>query len=123
MQTTNRQEAITFTLVAGVQNDVLGTVTPTLSDDNFMCLNTGSFLHVTIDTTACAAAKVFRLFVPSVIGGAFADPVAAYAVAKGGIETIDTSSLGPLVGYAVKLTCDPGAVVGEVVSVSARITS
>jgi hypothetical protein len=123
MQTTNRQEAVTFTLVANVQNDVLGTVTPTLSNENFMCLNTGSYLHVTIDTTACAAAKTFRLFVQSVIGGAFAGPIAVYAVAKGGIETIDTSTLGPLVGYSVKLTCDPGAVVGEVIAVSARITA
>lgn len=124
MQTTNRQEAISFTLAAGQENDVLGTVTSgSLSANNFMCLNTGAFLLLTIDTSALAAALTGNLYLQSVIGGAFG-VVKSYAVAAGGVQTIDTSaSLGPLVGYAVRFTLDPGAVVGAVVSVTARITA
>lgn len=123
MQTTNRQNSVTFTLAAGQENDVLGTCTSgSLSVDNFMALNTGAFLLVTIDTSALGAPLTGTLYLQSVIGGVFT-PVKSYAIPAGSVQSIDTSTIGPLVGYAVRFTLDPGAVVGAIVPVSARITA
>ncbi len=124
MQTTNRQESVTFTLFDLTENDVIGVASATgINDRNFMALNTGSVLVASVDMTKVAAPITFRMYLQAVIGGPFAGPIATYVLAPGAIRAIDSSGIGPLSGYAVKLTADPGAVAGAVIDVAARITS
>lgn len=118
MQITNQQRPITFTLAAGVESWIVGTVDKSVQTQ--FPLNGGSQFALNVDCSAIVGVTtVFIYAIPTVASTPAA--LGSFALPGGKANTvISFPSFGPLSLYAVEITAKNAA--GGVIVVDARVT-